>query len=159
MANPTVTARLLPTGYRLQEGFKITYAFAANPGVQFWEKTVQPPSMDGGDAIEQTTQHNIKYRTWAPRALITLGESTVKAAYDPNVIPELLAIINFITSVTVHYPTNATWCFWGHIQKFVPDALEQGKQPEATITVIADNWDPNNNVEAGPVYTPAAGTA
>ena len=50
MSAPTVTARGTPAGTKLDDGFSTKVAFAADPTIAFFEKTVQPPGFDGGDA-------------------------------------------------------------------------------------------------------------
>ena len=101
---------------------------------------------------------NVKYRTFAPKTLITLTEASGTAAYDPNVIPELLAMLNFPSSVTVHFPSNEQYSFFGFIQKVEFKELKEGEQPELDYTIGITNYDYINNVEAGPLYTPAPGT-
>jgi hypothetical protein len=159
MAAPGVTARTIPTGFKMPDGFKTTIAMAENPGVQFWEMTVKPMTVDGGELIPTTSQLNVAWRTFAPKSLKTGLPVTGKAFYDPNVIPELIAMINVGQAITVHLPTNATIAFWGVLQKYEFEEQEEGKSPMLTYTIGVTNWDPVNNVEAGPVYTPAGGTS
>lgn len=158
MASPPVTVRTIPTGVRVPDGFKTTIAFQLNTGVQFWEETVKPPGLDGGELIPTTTMLNIAYRTFAPKSLKTSQPITGKAMYDPNVIPELAAMLNFNQGVTVHLPTNATYSVWAALIKVDFEENEEGKPPMLTYTIGITNWDPVNQVEAGPLYTPAAGT-
>ena len=158
MAAPATTARSTPWGIALSDGYSTKIAFAADPDISFWEKTVGPPSLDGGDAIETTTMHNAAYRTLSSRALITLGESSVTVAYDPDLYDEVLGIINVNTAITVHFPDGSPLDFWGFLRTFEPGENAEGEQPEATITIQPTNYDPNNTVEAGPVLTEVAGT-
>jgi len=159
MAAPTPTTRVLPVGYRLQDGQYSHITLAEDPAIQFWEKTVKPGGVDGGDPVPQTTMFNNAWRTFAPKVLRTLTEVNGKAAYDPGCIVGIVAMCNFPTVCTVKWPTNATWCFYSFLQKVEFDALEEGKQPELTYTIAPTNYDYVNNVEAGPVFTAAAGTA
>jgi hypothetical protein len=158
MAAPVPTPRGVPTGIKLREGFHIKHTFARNSTIELWEKAVKPPSMDGGDPVEQTTQHNVLYETMAPRTLIKNGPVTFKCAYDPNVYVTALAILNTEDTCTETYPDGSTLAYFGYLQKFEPDEVEIGKQPEATVTVIVTNWDYVNKVEAGPVMTSVSGT-
>jgi hypothetical protein len=158
MASPSVTPRTTPVGFKMPDGFKTTYAFADNPAIQFWEMVVKPPTMDGGDAIPTSTMHNIAWRTMSPRHLKTLGESTVQAMYDPDFITGLEQLINFETSVTVHYPDGSAEAFWGFMQKAEFQELKEGEPPMVNLTIIPTNWDPVNFVEAGPVFVPSGGT-
>ncbi len=158
MAAPDTTARVTPDGIKLDDGFSTQIAFALDADIAFWEKNVQPPGLDGGDAIETTTMHNTAWRTMAPRSLTTMTECTVTAAYDPDLYDEILAIINVRGSITVHFPDGSTLDFFGYLRLFEPQDMEEGAQPEANITIQPTNYDPVNNVEAPPVMTEVAGT-
>lgn len=158
MAAPAASVRSQPAGIKLKDGYKTVITFAADVDIEFWEKTVKPPGIDGGDHIEQTTMHNTSWRTMAPRSLRTLTESTTKAAYDPVLYTSILALINLETTVTVRFPDGSTLAFYGYLQKFEPDDLAEGTQPEATITITPTNFDPVNHVEASPVLVAVAGT-
>lgn len=158
MAAPATTARVAPTGIRLDDGYSTKIAFARDSNIQFWEKTVQPPSVDGGDAIDTTTMHNATYRTMAARSLITLGESKCTVAYDPDVYNAIIQLVNQEGAITVSFPDGSTLSFFGFLSKFEPGDLAEGEQPEADVTIIPTNWDPVNRVEAAPVLTSVAGT-
>lgn len=158
MAAPTAAARSAPAGIRIDDGFSTLIAFATIPTISFWEKTVTPPGIDGGDAIDTTTMHNVLWRSRASRALKTLTDSSLKAAYDPNLYNSILALINLETTITVHFPDGSTLAFFGFLQKFEPGDLAEGTQPECTITIVPTNIDPVNHVEAAPVLTSVAGT-
>jgi len=114
--------------------------------------------LDGGDAIETSTMHNSTYRTFLARSLITLGETSITVAYDPDVYDEIIGIINVNTSISVHFPDGSTLTFYGYLRTFEPGDNTEGEQPEATITVQPTNYDPANNLEAGPVMVEATGT-
>lgn len=158
MAAPTPTARQSPTGIRLDDGFSSLITFGADPNICFWEKTVTPPGIDGGDSIETTTMHTDAWRTMAPRQLKTLTDSSTTVAYDPNVFNEILALINVRTTITVTFPDGSTLAFYGFLRSFEPSELTEGEQPEATVNLTPTNYDPTNDVEAAPVLTSVAGT-
>lgn len=161
MAAPTVTARATPAGIKLDRGHSTKIAFARDSNVSFWEKEVTPPAVDGGDPIDTTTMFNTAYRTFASRALVTLPEFTVSAAYDPNVINDVITnLINQAGAITVHFPDGSTYSFFGYLKAFSPQGLSQDNadQPMAEVTIVVTNWDPANRVEAGPVLTQVAGT-
>lgn len=159
MAAPATTARTEPTGIKLENGYKTTIAFSNDPDVNFWEKTVQPPGWDGGDAIDTTTMHNDNLRTMAARALATLTESSLTVAYDPVVYNNIYDnLLNNNGSITVHFPDGSTLDFYGYLRTFEPQEMEEGAQPEANITIQPTNLDPANNVEEAPVMTEVAGT-
>jgi len=159
MAAPASTVRVTPVGIKLDDGFSTKIAFARDSNVSFWEKSVSPPGLDGGEAIETTTMHNLIYRTMASRALVTLTESSLTVAYDPNVYNDILTnLINQEGSITVHFPDSSKLDFYGYLRTFEPSELSEGEQPEATVTITPTNFDPVNRVEAAPVLTSVAGT-
>ena len=158
MAAPTPTVRQSPTGRKLWDGYQVKVTFALDPDVSLWEKTITPPGIDGGDAIDQTTQHNDDWRTSAPRGLVTLTESTFTAAYDPAAYSQLLALVNKLTTVTELFCDGSTIAYYGFLRTFQPDAMSEGTQPEATVTITPTNFDHVNGVEAGPTITSIAGT-
>jgi len=158
MGAPVLSARLTPLGIPLFDGYSTTISFNADPDISFWEKTVTPPGIDGGDAIDHTTMHNSTWRTLGPRSLKTLTEFTLTAAYDPDLYDEICALLNVATSITVHFPDLSTLVFFGFLRLFEPGAHEEGAQPECTITITPTNWDPVNLVESAPVMTETAGT-
>lgn len=158
MAAPATTTRQTPGGAWLGDGFRTLIAPAYDPDVSFWEKTVKPPGVDGGDKVDTTTMHNLTYRTGASRALATLTASQMKAAYDPAVYTQIIALVNRETSWTVRFPDNSTLDFYGFLRSFEPDELVEGQQPEASILIEPTNYDPTNKVEAGPVMTSVSGT-
>ena len=158
MPAPTNTVRGTPAGIKLKDGYQSLIAFNANPTVSFWEKQVTPPGLDGGEKVPQTTLQNSTFRTFASRGLYELSDVTVKAAYDPNLYTQIASLINSEGSISVKWKDGSTLDFFGYLQKFMPDALVEGTQPECTITIVCTNWDPVGKVEAGPVLTNVAGT-
>lgn len=158
MAAPAETTRVTPVGIMLEDGFSSKIAFARDPDISLWEKSMKPPGAEGGDAIEQTTMHNLVYRTMASRALITLTESTMKCAFDMQVYSQIIALINQPGAITQHFPDGSKLSYFGFLKNFEPDELQEGTQPEASCTIVPTNYDPVNHVEAGPLVTSVAGT-
>lgn len=158
MAAPTPTARATPGGIKLPDGFVTKVTFAADTDFSVWEKTTTPPPLEGGDPIDQTTQHNVDYVTKSAQQLIDVGESTFTAAYDPAAYTQALALINVETTITYSFFDGSTLCFYGYLKTFAPGTMQRGTQPEATVTIVATNWDYVNKVEAGPVLTSVSGT-
>lgn len=159
MAAPTATARGTPAGIQLCDGMFSVITFARLPTVSFWEKGVTPPGLEGGDAIDATSHHNVRYRTKCPRSLIDLTDVTTKVFYDPNVYNQIITdLINVPDTVTVEFHDGSTLAFYGYLKSFVPDEMTEGTKPEATITIVCTNFDHANDVEAGPVLTSVAGT-
>lgn len=158
MSAPVPSNRVFPVGIKLDDGFSTLITIAADTDISFWEKTVQPPGYDGGDAIETTTMHNIRLRTMSPRQLKTLTECQITAQYDPAVFSQVFNIINLETTITIRFPDHSTLAFFGYLQKFEPQENTEGECPMANITIVPTNVDPVANVEADPVLTSVAGT-
>lgn len=159
MSSPTATNRGTPGGIPLHDGFSSVIVFSVNATIELYIKSVQPPSTDGGDPIDQTTMHNTTYRTKYARSLIEHGPGTAKCAYDPNLYTSIISLINNKSgSVTYWFADGSNIAFWGYLQKFEPQEMTDGAMPEANITVIQTNWDPTAHVEAGPTVTNVTGT-
>ncbi len=158
MAAPTPTARGTPSGIKLDEGFRTLVTFASNPTIGFWEKEVTPPGLQGGDPVDTTTMHNVRWRTRNPRQLITMENFKLNCAYDPYLYTSLLALLNVKTTVTVTFRDGTTLAFYGFLQSFIPGSLKEGEQPMAEITVVPTNQDPTTGAEEDPVLTNVAGT-
>jgi len=157
MSAPVATSRGTPSGLMLENGYRALITNALNPTVELWEKTVQPPAMDGGPKIDITTMHNSAVRTAAPGALIDIGDSVVTVAYDPNVYNTVKSLLNVKTTITHTFSDGSTLAYFGYFAKFEPDALEPGKHPEAKLTIVATNRD-SSGAEQAPVLTSVAGT-
>lgn len=145
------TARTTPTGDRLDDGYQTLIAFAADADVDLWEKTVQPPGVEGGDEVDTTTMHNETWRSRAARALKTLTNSSMTVAYDPAVYDQILSLINVNGWITVHFPDGSTLDFVGFLKNFTPNDLSEGAQPEATCEIVPTNV--LAGAETAPDYT------
>lgn len=158
MAAPTPAAYVSPAGIKLDDGYRTTITFTQDTDLSLWYKTVTPPGLDGGDPTNTTTMLNDSLRTFAPKALITMTAMTVNAAYDPDVYNQLLALINVNTTITLTFPDTSTIAFYGYLQKFEPGEMQEGEQPDASITIQPTNQDPSDGGEELPVIYSAAGT-
>jgi hypothetical protein len=158
MAPPTPAVRGTPDGLKLWDGFPTTVAMENLLTIPFWEKTVTPPGIDGGEAIEQSTMHNVAWRTFRARSLKTLTPMTLTAANDPAVFTNIEAQCNIEQTFTVKLADGSTIAFYGYLQKFEPQSHEEGTQPEATITIVPTNRDPSDGSEAGPAIDETPGT-
>jgi hypothetical protein len=147
----TTTARGTPEGEYLRDGFRTLIAFEDDPTVSFWEQTVQPPGIDGGDKIDITTMHNDDWRTFAARSLKTLTEISGTCLYDPGVYESILDLINKNGWITVHFPDESTLDFVGYLKDFIPAALVEGTPPTANYTIVPTNE--LNGSEVEPEYT------
>lgn len=158
MAAPVATARVDPVGIKLKEGAQCFITFAVDPDISFWEIDVQPPGVDGGDPIDNTTQHNDNWETQRAAQLKKLTDGNQKVAYDPAVLTQIVAIVNVETTVTIKFGENSTWAEYGWLASFIPDPMVRRQMPTATIRVCFSAWDHVNNVEAGPTLVSVAGT-
>ena len=146
-----------PDGIHLDDGYQTLISFAVNPQASFWEKSVKPPGMDGGDPIDTTTMHNQTWRTMAPRQLVSMTELNLTVAYDPvlydaaTVAGSALNLLNQKTTVNVTFPDGSVLAFYGFMRSFDPTPLEEGAQPEATMVVVVTNQDPSTGEEEDPV--------
>ncbi len=140
---------------RLDDGYQTLISFAEDPTVNFWEKTVTPPGMDGGGPTNTTTMRNLALRTFEPKFLVTMTENSFVAAYDPEVYVSVLAMINVKQLITITFPDGSTVAFWGWLDKFIPNEHQEGEQPTANCSIQPSNTN-DSGVETLPVYTPAA---
>jgi len=156
MAAPSVTARSTPAGTHLESSHATKIASVLDPDISFWEKSVKPPGIDGGDPVSQTTHFNTTWRTMAPRILKTLTPINVSdAAYDPQVFSQILAIVNVNTEWTVHLSNGDTIAVWAYLRSAEPNDLPQDEsnvQPSLSIVIQPTNRD-SSGAEQGPVYT------
>ena len=158
MSAPTPTAFVDPNGIMLEDGYQTLMNFSLLPALCLQIITVKPPGLEGGDPIDQTSMHNDEMRTSAPRALITLTQGTIKAAFDPAVWTQARSIINRNQTITTRLPDGSTLAFYGWLRAIDPDELAEGTRPEMTVTVEPSNRDPITKAEEGPVLTSVVGT-
>ena len=169
MAAPVVASVMgTPEGIKLDDGYQTIISFALDPNISLWEKTVQPPGLDGGDAVDTTTMRNTTYRTSYPRALVTMTDMSITAAYDPIMLIRVVGgtvdvdsypgLINKPTTITVEFPDGSKWAFFGFLRSFTPQDHEEGTQPTATVVITPMNQDPSSHTEESPVLENAAGT-
>ncbi len=158
MTAPTPTARQTPTGRRIPEGFTIKVTFATQPALGIWEVKVKGKGADGGEPINISTQHNVKWESMAARTLRKQTDTAITAGIDPDAFPTLDNLINFNDTITLLYPDGSTECYYGYLQKYEATEWEIGGFPLVNLTIIPTNCDPSNFAEQGPVFTAASGT-
>jgi hypothetical protein len=137
----------------LNDGFSTTIDFGQ--GAVLVEKTSTPPGLTGGGEIDTTTMANTTWRTRYPKALVTLSEASITAAYDPSALTTLLSLLNVNASITVTFPDTSTLVFWGWLDEFTPGEAAEGEQPTAECTIIPSNVNASG-VETAPVFTAAS---
>ncbi len=158
MAAPSPTARQTPVGIWLDSGHSTKITIGADPDISFWEKTVTPPGMDAGDAIDTTTMHSTRYITKAPQPLVDMTDISGTASYDPAVLTQIVAVLGVKTTITVTFPDGTTWAVYGFLRSFAPQENSRPNQPVANYTITVTNWDPSNRVEVGPAVASVTGT-
>lgn len=139
---------------RLDDGFKTLVTFANFPSVKFYTKTVTPPGMSGGGGNDTTTMHNTRYRTMAPKKLMTMTEATQTAAYDPQVYSDIPNMMQVNQYITMTFSDGSQVKFWGWLDEFTPGEIKEGEQPTAEIKLIPSNQN-SSGVETGPLYVAA----
>lgn len=137
------------------DGQSTYVSFALQSAVHFLEKEVQPIGLDGGGSVEQTTMRNIRLRTFTPKRLYTVSEQTLKVAYDPNLLVQILGMYQANQQLITTHPDGSSWTWFGWIESFKPDSNKEGTQPEATVVLMASNLN-GAGVETAPTYS--AGT-
>jgi hypothetical protein len=151
-------ARVAPVGIMLEDGYKTLFAFSLDPNISVWEKVVKPMGLDAGDMIDQTTMHNTRFRTSAPRSLITTTPMTAKVGYDPDAYNQVQAIIGREGTITEHLPDGSASTYFGVVKSFIPNDHSEGTSPEADMEIHATHRDPTTGAETGPVFRSAPGT-
>ena len=140
----------------LTDGFSTTISFSGvgtgMPALLF-EKEVTPPGISAGGENDTTTMRNTVWRTKAPRSLITLLPASFVAAYDTNVLDELVANTGVNQQIIITFPDESTWTFYGWLDEFVPNPAVEGAQPTANCTIIPSNMD-DTGTESPPSRSP-----
>jgi hypothetical protein len=121
----------------MDSGFAVVISFASNPTIKLYQKDVTPPGIDGGGVIDTTTKENTTWRTAYVKALMSMTEGSLTAAYDPAVYSEIIAMINVNQLITVTFPDAATVVFYGALTTFEPSSTSQedDEQPTADCTI------------------------
>lgn len=137
----------------LTNGFNTTILFPG-AGVVFLEHEVTPPGLDGGPMIEVTSMRNQRWRTFVPKALITLTKLDLKAEYDPMFYSTVLAQVNVNQLAACQFPTltntpSRKVTFWGAMNNFQPQSNKIEDLPLADVTITPTNRN-NSGVETAP---------
>lgn len=118
-------------------------------GVVFAEKSLQPPKVSVG-AVSTQTMRNNSVMTQRPKKLKKYDKITIKVRYDPAVYNTAQLGVNQLIQIV--WPNAKTLTFWGWMDDFDPDALEHGKEAEATI-ILEVSCEDNSGNEVLPVQT------
>lgn len=158
MTAPAAATRQTPGGKMLADGYQSLVTCALDPDISLWEKEVTPPAIEADDFQEVAHQQSVRWRMKSTRSLLTLGDLTFTAHYDPAVYNQIRAIAGINTTWTVHFPDHATLAFYGGLKSFTPAGLADGTVPEATCVITPTNMDPTTCTEEGYVYAAGGGT-
>ena len=139
---------------RIDDGYQTLITLAAG-ALTLYEKSVKPPGLSAGGAINTTTMHNVRWRTFAGKQLITSTPSSLTCAYDPQVYADAVAQMGVNQLITVTLPNGDTYAFWGFIDEVEPNDHVEGEQPTMEVTIIPTNVNDSGD-ETAPVRTAAA---
>lgn len=157
MAAPAPTARGTPAGLKLRNGWQSFITFSLDPTLGIWEIAVTGFGVDGGDKINNTTQHNDEMRTYSPPGLKDITDGQLTCAYDPAAYQDIIDMINVPQTITHTHPDNTTDAVYGVLKSFVKAAQTDGEMPEATVEFYATNTD-DDYQEQRPVTADVPGT-
>lgn len=139
-----------------KDGYQTLTTFALDSDVQLWQKTVKPIGLSGGGAIDTTTMSNNNVRTKYPKSLYDITDSNMSCAWNALFYDEAIAMINQNQLITTTFPDTSTVAWWGWLDTFEPDDMEEGEHPTAQVGLIASNVHETTKAETLPVYTAAA---
>lgn len=121
----------------------------------FREKELTPPGIDMGEMNDVTNMSNTAWRTFAFKKLKTLMETNMVCHYDPAFLSEVLSMMGVNQQMTLIFPDNSYWTFYGGLRSFVPNAHVEGEPPTASVTIGVTNHDGTDGgigTEVAPAY-------
>lgn len=140
----------------LDDGLSTSITFGTST-ITFYEETeVTPPGFSGGGKKNVTTLRNIRARTYRPKLLLDVTDTSKTVRYDPAIYPQIKEAMQVNQEITTTFPDGSTLVFWGWIEEFQPNALVEGEPPTAEVTICASNIDETDGSEVFPVYTAAS---
>lgn len=156
---PPITARTTPTGYIVPEGHRATIAFSKVPALQMWEMTTRQAGLSVAEIVT-TTQFNNRFHTTRAGQLIKVKDISGQAAYDPDFMNSIIAMIGDDTNsgITIHNPDGSTDSYWGFLKDVEFQELKEGQFPTINYTVCITNWNTTTRAEEGPLHTNSGGT-
>jgi len=97
----------------INDGHSTRISFADFPVVEFCEKEVTPPGVEGGGANDTTTMKNTAWRTMQPKKLRTAAEASATVAYETVVYDTIIAMVNVNQLITVTFRAlRRVWKMW-----------------------------------------------
>lgn len=140
----------------MKDGYQTLIEFsAADSGfyLRGEEQTLTPAGLDGGGPIDTTTMRNSALRTMQPKQLITTTPASIDVLWDPALYADVYAMVNTNQQLTFTFPDGSTAIFWGFINTFSPQQIQEGQPALCTI-----GFQPTNENNSG-VETAPSGTA
>lgn len=116
--------------------------------------SVTPPSKSGGEKNDLTCMENVKYRTSAPKKLVTSGNISLRVNWDPVIYNTIDDVINQLGTVTINFSDGSNIQEIGSVQDWEPDEIVEGTDPEGTLVVAIHNRNAAG-AEVGTVYNAA----
>jgi hypothetical protein len=117
------------------DGFGTRITVTANATHTFEETAVTPTGFEGDDPVEQTSNNNTKFRSFAPGALITKSSATATVYYEKDKVEAIYADLQIPGTITVTFEDTSDFTDNGWMQSFVPDEQSGGERPTATLTI------------------------
>ena len=128
-------------------GIAITFA-GTDVSLYLDPKTVTPFGADGGDAIDNTTLSNTRYKTKSPGTLVEMLDGGFTAAYDPSELAAIYGLINENVLITITYADATAEAIYGFLKSFVPN--EHGERVDATAECVIVPTMNNAGTETAP---------
>jgi len=122
----------------LKDGFSTTISVA---GTTFIEKTLTPPGISAGGAIDTTNMRSTAWRTKRPKSILELLDSGISVQWDPAAYTAIKADLGVNQEIIVTFPDGDILAFYGWIDTFDPGEMQEGEEPLADVTIIASNTD------------------
>lgn len=141
-----------PDGSKLGDGFSSRIEFGANATVSVWEKNIKPPGVSAGGGVDTSTMLNTAWRTLSPKRLKTATEMTIKGAYDPKCMDDIIAMTGVNQLITCWFSDGSKVAIWGFLDESTFDDLVEGEMPMVTLKIIPTNTN-STGVETAPDYT------
>ena len=146
-----------PDGTKMKDGYQALVLFSADATVSMWLKTVKPPGLSAGGAIDTTTMENTRWRTMAPKSLVTATELNLRCAYDPKIHDDMNGMLGVNQLLTLTYSDGSTLAVWGFVDEWTPTDLTEGEMPLGDMKFVPTNTNASDE-ETAPDYTAAPTT-
>lgn len=109
--------------------------------VTLLETEVTPQGYEGDEKIEQTTNANVKFRSFEPGDLAEKTDISGTCAFDTAALADLKAARGAKATITITFKTGATVADKGWLRTFTPTGMSRGNMPLANFTVELEGED------------------